>query len=48
MITYAGNEFNDLFLDSNGEVALFENKDALRDKINQRLKLFFSKLPDPF
>lgn len=43
MTTFGGNENNDLYIDSSGNLVLIYDIEALADKITQRLKLFYAE-----
>jgi hypothetical protein len=43
MTTFDGNENNDLYIDSSGNLVLIYDIEALADKLTQRLKLFYAE-----
>lgn len=43
MFTLAVNDFNDIYVDVQGNLATASNLEALKQKIKQRLKLFYSE-----
>lgn len=43
MFTLAVNDSNDIYIDEKGNIATANNLEALKQKIKQRLKLFYSE-----
>lgn len=43
MVTFDGNENNDIFIDASGNIVLLEDQEALGYKLTQRLRMFYGE-----